>query len=65
MVPTFKKSKSVIKKPEEIVSHAIYGYTKAVIDSGQGSFLFDVDGNRYIDFAQEFLLVQSDIAIPL
>lgn len=46
-----KKRALVIKKTEDIVSPVIYRYTDAVIESGQGSFLFDVDGNRYIDFA--------------
>ncbi len=45
-----RKSASVIKKTEGIVSPVMYPYTRAVIESGQGSFLFDVEGNRYIDF---------------
>lgn len=47
----FKKSDEVIEKTGRIVSPVVYRYTKAVLESGQGSFLFDVDGKRYIDFA--------------
>lgn len=45
------KSQQLIEKTLQAVSPVIYRYTKVSIESGQGSFLFDVDGKRYIDFA--------------
>ena len=45
------RSEKVIHKTADVVSPVIYRYTKAVIESGQGSYLFDVDGKRYLDFA--------------
>jgi 4-aminobutyrate aminotransferase len=47
----FERSERTIKRTEEVVSPVIYRYTKAVIERGEGSYLFDVDGNRYLDFA--------------
>ncbi|NIN00482.1 MAG: aminotransferase class III-fold pyridoxal phosphate-dependent enzyme [candidate division Zixibacteria bacterium] len=47
----FRKSEKIIEKTHGVVSPVIYRYTKVVIESGQGSYLFDADGNRYLDFA--------------
>jgi 4-aminobutyrate aminotransferase len=44
------KSDDIIKKTGDVVSPVIYRYTNTVIESGQGSYLFDVDGKRYLDF---------------
>jgi 4-aminobutyrate aminotransferase len=45
------RSGEVIEKTKDTVSPVIYRYTDAVIDRGEGAYLFDVDGNRYLDFA--------------
>jgi len=44
------ESEKMIQRTSEVVSPVIYRYTNAVIESGQGSYLFDVDGKRYLDF---------------
>ena len=45
------RSEQVINKTKDVVSPVIYRYTNAVIEKGEGSYLIDVDGTRYLDFA--------------
>lgn len=48
---TKHKQESLISRDREVVSPAIYRYTPVEIDRGEGVYLYDVDGNKYIDFA--------------
>ena len=45
------RSEQVIHRTKDVVSPVIYRYTNAVIERGEGSYLIDVDGTRYLDFA--------------
>lgn len=50
VAPPGPKAKAVIERDEKVITRA---YTRAyplVIDHGQGTYLWDVDGNKFIDF---------------
>jgi len=44
------KSKNIIKQDEKFVSPSYTRTHPAVIERGEGAFLWDVDGNRFLDF---------------
>lgn len=45
------KTKALIDRDLASVGSAIYRYTEVAFERGEGCYLYDVDGNRYIDFA--------------
>lgn len=45
------KSKKLIDRDLNNVGSAIYRYTEVAFDRGEGCYLYDVDGKKYIDFA--------------
>ncbi len=44
------KAQSLMVRDEKVVSHAYGRVADLVMDYGRGSEVFDVDGNRYVDF---------------
>lgn len=44
------RSEEIIARDKDLVSPAIYRYTNIVFDRGEGVYLYDVEGKRYIDF---------------
>jgi 4-aminobutyrate aminotransferase len=58
------KSKAIIAKDEQFVSHS---YTRAyptVIERGEGAYLWDVDGNCFIDFHSGIAVCATGNAHP-
>ncbi len=51
MVKITTKSKEIIKRDNKVVSPSLTRAYELVVDRGEGSTVFDVDGNSYIDFA--------------
>ncbi len=43
-------SEEIIARDKDLVSPAIYRYTNIVFDRGEGVYLYDVEGKRYLDF---------------
>ncbi|HEY5901888.1 MAG TPA: aminotransferase class III-fold pyridoxal phosphate-dependent enzyme [Anaerolineales bacterium] len=43
-------SAEIIERDHQAVTPAIYRYTDIAFERGEGSFLFDFEGNRYYDF---------------
>ena len=44
------KTNNIIKKAEENLIHT-YNRADLVLDHGDGVYLYDVEGNKYLDFA--------------
>lgn len=44
-------SKEVIEKHNQIMSQAVGHYAQVAFDRGEGSYLYDFEGKRYLDFA--------------
>jgi 4-aminobutyrate aminotransferase len=51
MVKTSQKSKEIIRRDNKVVSPSLTRPYELVVDHAEGSTIFDIDGNAYIDFA--------------
>ena len=49
---TLDKAKSYVERDEAVISASYPRFYPFVMDHGKGSEVWDVDGNRYIDFLQ-------------
>ncbi|MBE3127700.1 MAG: aspartate aminotransferase family protein, partial [Candidatus Atribacteria bacterium] len=44
-------SKEVIEKHNQVMSQAVGHYVQVAFDRGKGSYLYDFEGKKYLDFA--------------
>ncbi len=51
MMKTSQRSKEIIERDNKVVSPSLTRPYELVVDHAEGSTIFDVDGNSYIDFA--------------
>ncbi|MBU4374315.1 MAG: aminotransferase class III-fold pyridoxal phosphate-dependent enzyme, partial [Euryarchaeota archaeon] len=51
MKKTSKKSREIISRDNNVISPSLTRPYELVVDHAEGSTIFDVDGNAYIDFA--------------
>ena len=48
---TSQKSKEIIERDKKVVSPSLTRPYEFVVDHAEGSTIFDIDGNAYVDFA--------------
>ena len=50
-LPKPSSNQDWLAREREALASVLYRYTPIVVDHAQGSYLYDVDGHRYLDFA--------------
>ena len=50
-LPKPSSNQEWLAREREALASVLYRYTTIVVDHAQGSYLYDVDGHRYLDFA--------------
>ena len=58
------KSRAIIKRDQAVISHSYPRGYPFVMDHGQGTEVWDVDGNRFLDFAAGIAVVSTGHSHP-
>jgi 4-aminobutyrate aminotransferase len=58
------KARAILERDRRVVSHAYGRVADFVMDHGQGSEVFDVDGNRYLDFTSGIAVTATGHSHP-
>jgi len=58
------KSRAIIKRDQAVISHSYPRGYPFVMDHGRGTEVWDVDGNRFLDFAAGIAVVSTGHSHP-